>query len=72
MKRTSGYHYIISDRKTGAVIVEGDCTGGNKTDCEKAAWIQFNNARHDQDLAYKPHYTTNDEIKLYMERNGDF
>lgn len=57
--RNAGYRYIFSRRDTGEVLLEGTVTGGNKTDCRKAA----NLAAMDAGL----HPATDDNLKLYMK-----
>lgn len=64
--RNAGYTYRFYDRETDEVILEGHVTGGNKKDCENAAWREFirkrDKSKYDP-VRIKP---LNDAVRLYM------
>lgn len=64
--RNAAYKYIVIDKKTNEVITSGDVTGGNKTDCGNMTWLYFNKYVKEHGLAYKPHHTANDEVRIHL------
>jgi len=64
--RNAAYKYIVIDKKTNEVITSGGVTGSNKTDCSSMTWLYFNKYVKEHGLAYKPHHTTNDEVRIHL------
>lgn len=64
--RNAGYTFKFYDRETEEVVLEGHVTGGNKRDCENAAWREFMSKRDKtkyDPVRIKP---LNDAVRLYM------